>query len=274
MSYMVMEVHTSYCVVMDELGRFIKAANLNYEVGQTLERVEAMLGKAQTQSRLGRRAQRVLVFSGSLAACLLIALSVALSLNFSGSPTLAPYAAVYLSINPEVRLDVSEDGRVVHAVALNADGDTLLEGYGAEGKELALVADELMRRAVEQGFLSDGGRVKLSIDAPNDSWFERTGMVLRQALGGILSEQVQVSVEITRYVTAEDASGASGPPSGNDKAKPPTPLTAVVTPPAGETSIGSSPLPIDGGSTADGDDDDDDDSGGDDDDDDSNDDDD
>ena len=30
MSYLVMECHTSYAVVLDEQGRFLKVANLNY----------------------------------------------------------------------------------------------------------------------------------------------------------------------------------------------------------------------------------------------------
>ena len=34
MSYVVMECHPGYVVLLDEEGRFLKAANLRYEVGQ------------------------------------------------------------------------------------------------------------------------------------------------------------------------------------------------------------------------------------------------
>ena len=37
MKYMVMECHTGYAVLLDEEGRFWKAADLHYEVGQTVE---------------------------------------------------------------------------------------------------------------------------------------------------------------------------------------------------------------------------------------------
>ena len=36
MSYLVIEAHPSYTVLLDEEGRFFKAANLRYEVGQTV----------------------------------------------------------------------------------------------------------------------------------------------------------------------------------------------------------------------------------------------
>ena len=36
MSYLVMECHPGYAVLLDEAGRFVRAANLRYEVGQTV----------------------------------------------------------------------------------------------------------------------------------------------------------------------------------------------------------------------------------------------
>ena len=36
MKYIVMECHPSYAVLLDEEGRFVKAANLHYETGQTV----------------------------------------------------------------------------------------------------------------------------------------------------------------------------------------------------------------------------------------------
>ena len=42
MSYLVMECHPGYAVVLDEQGRFFKTANLNYEVGQRVEQIIPM----------------------------------------------------------------------------------------------------------------------------------------------------------------------------------------------------------------------------------------
>ena len=37
MKYLIMECHMAYAVVLDEDGRFLKAANMDYEVGQTVD---------------------------------------------------------------------------------------------------------------------------------------------------------------------------------------------------------------------------------------------
>ena len=37
MKYLVMECGLSYAVVLDQEGRFLKVANLNYQIGQTEE---------------------------------------------------------------------------------------------------------------------------------------------------------------------------------------------------------------------------------------------
>ena len=39
MKYLVMETHPAYAVLLDEEGRFLKAANLGYQVGVRVEEV-------------------------------------------------------------------------------------------------------------------------------------------------------------------------------------------------------------------------------------------
>ena len=38
-NYLVMETHPAYAVVLDEGGRFLKAANLRYQVGDTVQEI-------------------------------------------------------------------------------------------------------------------------------------------------------------------------------------------------------------------------------------------
>ena len=48
MKYLVMEIHPAYAVVLDEEGRFLKAANLHYQVGDTVQNiVELQMPKAK-----------------------------------------------------------------------------------------------------------------------------------------------------------------------------------------------------------------------------------
>lgn len=223
MTYMVMEVHTSYCIVMDEAGRFIKAANMNFEIGQTIERIEALVRPRPKRKNI----TRVITITSSIAACLVIALAFSLTL-FTPPSSLTPYAAVYLSINPEVRLDVTKDGQVSGATGLNEDAKTLLNGYDASEKELKVVTSELMKRSVELGFLSDGGSVTVSIDAPDEAWFESTGIDLRKNLSGMLGKDVTVSIEIKRFEQAskdDQARNSNTANSSNDgdvtKTQPP-----------------------------------------------------
>lgn len=213
MTYIVMETYRSYCVVVDEAGRFIKAANLNYEVGQTVERITAMKPSKTFNTK------RAVTAVCSIAACLIMVLSV-----FLYSSMLSPFASVYLSINPSVRLDVSRDGRVVGLEPMNTDGEALLQGYDSRRKALAEVSDELVHRAIDMGFLSAGGKVTIDIDSPDEVWFQDTGIALRQNLNDAIDESLTVTIEIKRYDVTE-AAGQSTP----DAPQPPTDDDSIDT---------------------------------------------
>lgn len=72
MSYLVMECHPGYAVLLDEDGRFLKAANLRYEVGQTVYDPVLMKETAERQRHTMRW-----ISSGiaAIAACFLLSLA-------------------------------------------------------------------------------------------------------------------------------------------------------------------------------------------------------
>ena len=39
MTYLVMETHPAYAVLLDEKGRYLKAANMRYQVGDTVQNI-------------------------------------------------------------------------------------------------------------------------------------------------------------------------------------------------------------------------------------------
>ena len=88
MKYMVMECHTGYAVLLDEEGRFWKAADLHYEVGQTVE--NPLLMKQPQPS--GRRRITRLVSStvAAVAACLF---------RFRLLPELSPHLFLHLPLH-------------------------------------------------------------------------------------------------------------------------------------------------------------------------------
>ena len=55
MNYLVMEIHPAYAVVMDEEGRFLKAANLHYQVGDTVQNIVELRWPREKKTIRGSR---------------------------------------------------------------------------------------------------------------------------------------------------------------------------------------------------------------------------
>ena len=210
MKYMVMECHTGYAVLLDEEGRFWKAADLHYEVGQTVE--NPLLMKQPQPS--GRRRITRLVSStvAAAAACLFLFFGFGYYQNY-----LRIYSSIYLSINPEVQMDLNRYGNVVRLTGTNEDGAKLLEGYSGRGKDKLTVADELIDRAIEMGFLSEGGQVSFFIDSPEDALFQEYGTELRTEINEHLDGRITITIEIVNYQntpeTESSVSETAAPPS-------------------------------------------------------------
>lgn len=207
MSYMVMECHPGYAILLDEEGRFFKAANLRYEVGQTV--YDPIFVKDNPSEK---KHGKLLLKSGILAAaaCFLLFFGINYYHNY-----IEVYSSVYLAINPQVRMELNRQGEVVELVGTNQDGMTLLEGYDAERKDKAIVADELIDRAIDMGFLSEGGQISFSIDCPEDALFQQYGTELRQEVTEHLKGRITVEIEIIDY---KKGSNADKSESGSDLA--------------------------------------------------------
>lgn len=157
MEYLVMECQKSYAVVLDHRGRFLKVANLGYQVGQE---VSAVVELRQPKPRGVIRWQPVL----TAAACLCIL--------FVGiwQTALLSMGTVLIQINPQIRLSVNRMERVISAEAVNADGAKVLFDYHAFGKTVEQVAQELSDRAADMGYLHDDGEVHLTVDSRDAKW--------------------------------------------------------------------------------------------------------
>lgn len=182
MSYLVMECHTSYAVVLDEQGRFLKVANLNYEVGQRVERViEIQVPESTSQPRSGRLAPFIAV-----AACF--------CLVFLGAWQflLNPFGTVRMQINPDVMMSVNLLGYVVDLEGLNEDGEVLVAGVGTFGKKVDVLSDELADHAVQMGYLQEGGKISLTVDSSHAGWKSATEELLVLELEVHLQNSVSV----------------------------------------------------------------------------------
>ena len=258
MNYLVLETHPAYAVVLDEEGRFLKAANLSYQVGERVDRIVELRRPA------GRRPALWKPLSGAagLAACLCVV--------FFGwyQPNFIPYGALRIQINPDVELTLSRTDRVLGLEGLNADGRDLIEGYDYRGKDREEAAEDLVDRAIDMGYLSDGETVSITVTSADGDWQvreerearaqleERYGAAIVIQVGPASEEPPQT--EVTVPVTPPD-------PAPEPAVTPAPSAPAAVPPDDGDDDDGPW---VDGGreedDALDGDDDDDDDGQGDD----------
>ena len=215
MSYLVMECHPGYAVLLDEEGRFLKAANFRYEVGQTVYDPVLMEEAPEKQRHVVRW-----ISSGiaAIAACILLFFGFSYYQNYIQS-----YSSIYLTINPEVQMDLNRQGTVVALNGTNEDGKTLLEGYDGKGKDKVTVAGELIDRAIEMGFLSEGGRVSFSIDSPDDALFQEYGMELRTSVTEHLDGRITITIEIVNYKNGQREESTESSPSPSASSSRPAP---------------------------------------------------
>ena len=219
MSYLVMECHPGYAVLLDEDGRFLKAANLRYEIGQTV--YDPVLMK-ETPERRRHTVRWISSGIAAIAACFLLFFGLGYYQNY-----IRPYSSIYLTINPEVQMDLNRQGMVVRLTGTNEDGKALLEGYDGKGKDKVTAADELIDRAIEMGFLSEGGRVSFSIDSPDEALFQEYGTELRTEVTEHLDGRITVTIEITNHKDGQGQenpeSSSSSTPSQPEQTSPSTP---------------------------------------------------
>ena len=183
MEYLVMECGLSYAVVMDQDGRILKVPNLGYTVGQSLDDV-VLLPERPAKATIHKRIARW----GTIAACLCLLL-------LGSWVWQSPIGTVRMQINPDVQLSVNRFDRVVALEGLNEDGVALIDGYRAYGKGMKTVSDELADRAVELGYLADGGKITLTVDSEKDGWKTATEDLLLLELDVHFEHRVTVTVD-------------------------------------------------------------------------------
>ena len=184
MSYLVMEVHPAYAVVLDEEGRFLKTANLRYQVGDTVQDIVELRRPQEKRPSLWKP------LSG------LAALAACLCLVFFGyyQPNFTPYGALRIQINPDVELTLSRTDRVLELEGLNEDGQALIEGYDYHGKDREDVTGALVERAIDQGYLSGGETVSITVTSSDADWQAREEQEARDDLEERYGETIVIQI--------------------------------------------------------------------------------
>ena len=233
MNYLVMECHTSYAVLLDEEGRFVKSANLNYEIGQTVRNPVLMRDKPLEEIKEKRNFPTKIVST-------VLAIAAIFALFLGGNyyqNNFLPYSSIFMAINPEVEMVLNRNGQVLEVSGVNEDGVALLEGYEPPSEDKVEVANDLVDRAIEMGFLAEGGRVSIAIETPDQVLFEQYGVELRNELDG----RISITIEITDLENRRPAGETETPPE--DQEPSPVPESEPEPAPAPEPEPEPAPAP-------------------------------
>lgn len=189
MKYIVMECHFSYAVVLDEEGHFIHVANMGYEYGQTITKIYP-IQKPTQETIITPISQRKFFYPlVAFACCLLLFITTIFKPD-------QVYGSLILTINPQVRIDLDKQDRVVELIAMNEDGQQLIQSYLYKNKKIEIVMNELVDKAIDMNYLEDGDKIYLSFDGEDKQWLKSRENSLSQQLNNHLVDKVNVSVLI------------------------------------------------------------------------------
>lgn len=191
MSYIVLEVHTSYCVVLDTAGRFIAVANFGYQEGQIIDEIVPI-----GEHKRGKSVRRGLIAGlSALAACVVLFCGIsAYNMYF------AVYGSVYLTINPQVELRLNSRQQVLEIIGKNEDGRSITQGLSSKWRPLDEVSLEIVEKAGQLQMLTDGGYVMAELDSPtHKEWLEEAAEALEEAILPYLEENIDARLYIYDY---------------------------------------------------------------------------
>lgn len=195
MNYIVMETFESYAVLLSEDGQFVKVANFHYEVGETVKNPVILRDYSRTEEAEVKRfmPKKLLIFSSVIAAVALLFLFF-LGIGSRYQQPIAD-ASIYMAINPEVRMDLNQEGDVIGVEGLNPDGLQLIENYELTNANRLMVIQDLIDRAIRKGYLAEGGHLDFTIDATDDQ-FLTYGTEIQSTVNELL-EDMTVSLTIS-----------------------------------------------------------------------------
>jgi len=199
MKYLVMETHFSYAIVLDDGGRFIKCANFDYQVGDKVSDIVAMapIERLPKPSLLKKLKKYFWVPTLATALALILVISGVIQ-------HYTTFASVYLAINPEVRIDINQSETVIGLAGMNLDGEHLVEGYPYKRKHLDTVMNELIDRAIDEGYLSEGGKVRVDLATYDAEWQKQAQPIVRDNIKQHLKDRINIRIEIDGDLSEDD----------------------------------------------------------------------
>lgn len=219
MSYLVMECHKSYAVVLSEDAKFLKVANLNYKVGQKVEKVIELGIVEQTGNKSNIR--KIVFASASAAASFAIIALGTWQLCFVSVATL------HLQINPKIDMDINRLGYVLDIRAMNDDANKLLEGSQFSTAKAEDMATNISLMAKKEHYLDEDKNIYIEVSSDDKSLSSSLELKLQKTLEENMDDDVVVHIgaepaadtEITETVLSTEESSTQVPESSVDESE-------------------------------------------------------
>ena len=160
MKYLVMECHKGFAVVMDEESRFFKAANMHYEVGQTV--TDPMILKEEKKKH---SKGRMIVMKITAAAACIAVLSV-VGVNLHAGNDKMPHSVLLVSSAADIEMELDSKGNVVTLKSRSERGKEMLRKYNSSRSrknDKVDTANDIIEFQIENGYISSGDTVDLFI---------------------------------------------------------------------------------------------------------------
>ena len=86
----------------------------------------------------------------------------------TASETLDYAYCLHITINPEFKLYLDEQSKILAVDCINQDAENLLSGTDLKGKDLEEAMPVIIQRAVEQDYLTDGKNITIDVEKSQD----------------------------------------------------------------------------------------------------------
>ncbi len=160
MKYMVMQCCKCHAVLMDEEGRYVFAANLGYEAGQSVTNPVIMAEKEKSSNR-------IIVMRRIVAAAACIGI-ISVPCYSYYARNLKTCSAVTITSHAGISMELNSAGKVIRLQSDSEYGREIIETYDIKGKDKLEAANEILQIEISDGYLSDGDTVDVYIESKND----------------------------------------------------------------------------------------------------------
>ncbi len=235
MKYIVMECHEGYAVLMDEDARFVNAANLHYNVGQSVTDPIIMNNEEENSHSIKMYITRI----AAAAACIGV-IAAAGSMYYYRN--LKPYSTILISSNANIKMEINQKGKVIKIKSDDDFGKEIIKNYNGKGKDKLTAANEILELEKEKGMISSGDTVKVYVDSENSDGYntfkndlESVNPDIKVKVSGLdkPTPPSKDKVTITKPDPPKDAKVPEPPKPDKDKVNAPEPpAPSAVTPPA------------------------------------------